>query len=394
MKHYYWRGTAPSGNRVRGTLHAADRSSALQQLEAQRITTPRLIPLPQWEKRPSETQITLLVRQLSTLLSSGLTLTRSLEGTIQGLPPSPLRHLGSEMLQELQQGSPFSTVVANRPKLFDPFLVHLVHSGEQSSQLPLLLERAAEHRERMRLLKRQSWKAASYPLGVLLFTLGISLFLLLQVVPQFEVMFQNLGGELPPLTQKLLGFTHLLQQNSPAILALLLLLPTLLYLTYRTLPPVQQQIDQLLLRLPLIGTTLQEVMVARLSRTLAILQQAAVPLHTGLESALAMTQLTPFRHAIRSVERALHQGSSLSKAVEQHQLFPPIAIQMVQAGEESGELSQMLERLANYYEAEVEHRIQQLTTLLEPLLILLIGGLVAVLAIALYQPIFEMGRHL
>mgnify|MGYP003988481079 FL=1 len=394
MKLYYWRGTAPSGDAIRGRLQAADRSSAVKQLQSQGVSSIQLIVLPYWGGTPSPTQITLLIRQLSTLLSSGLTLARSLEGTIQGLPATPLRRLGESMLLELKQGQPFSTILASHPQLFDPFLIHLVRSGEQSSQLPLLLERAAEHRERMRTLKRQSWKAISYPLGVLVFTVGISLFLLLQVVPQFETMFHNLGGELPALTQHLLRATHFLQQHTATLLLSLLLFPILLYLSYRHFTPLQQSVDSLLLKLPLIGTTLQEIMVARLGRTLATLQQAAVPLHAGLESALSMTQLLPFQQAIQQVHDALHQGTSLSEAAKQYRLFPPIAIQMIQAGEESGELAQMLDRLASYYEGEVEHRIQQLTSLLEPLLILLIGGLVGVLAVALYQPIFQMGHQL
>ena len=394
MKLYYWRGNHPTGKSLRGALQASDRSTAIAQLQAQQIDSIRMVALPLFTRSPTETQITLLIRQLATLLESGLTLARALEGVAQGTHDRALRPLIQSMLDELHQGTPFSTILAARPTLFDPFLIHLVRSGEQSSQLPLLLERAAAYREQLRTLKRQSWKAVSYPLGVLLLTLSITLFLFLQVVPQFESLFNSLGGTLPPLTQHLLSLSHTLQNHAVPILLTLVLTPALLLFSYRNLPPLQRRVDQLMLRFPLLGTTLREILVARIGRTLTILQQAAIPLHHGLESAIEMTPLIPFKEAIQQVNHAVHQGTPLSTALQQQQLFPPIAIQMIHAGEESGELAEMLERLASYYESEVEHRIQQLTTLLEPLLILIIGGLVATLAIALYQPIFQMGQHL
>lgn len=394
MKLYYWRGNHSSGKSLRGSLQASDRSSALAQLQSQQIDSIRMVALPLSNNQPTETQITLLIRQLSTLLSSGLTLTRALEGIRHGVTDRALGTLIQLMLDELHQGKSFSVILATRPTLFDPFLIHLARSGEQSSQLPLLLERAAAYREQIRTLKRQTWKAVAYPLGVLLLTLLITLFLFLQVVPQFESLFSNLGGTLPPLTQHLLSITHALQQHAAAILVALLLPPALLLFGYRSSPALQQVVDQLLLRLPLIGTTLREILVARIGRTLAILQQAAIPLHHGLESAIEMTPLIPFKIAITQVNHAIHQGTPLSSALQQQQLFPPIAVQMIHAGEESGQLSEMLDRLATYYEAEVEQRIEQLTALLEPALILIIGGLVGTLAIALYQPIFQMGQHL
>jgi type IV pilus assembly protein PilC len=394
MKLFYWRGNHTSGRSLHGALQARDRSSASAQLRSQQIEPVRMVGLPSLQRQPTETQITLLIRQLSALLSTGLTLARSLQGILQGTRDRTLRALIHSLLGELQQGRALSAILAEHPALFDPFLIHLVRAGERSSQLPLLLQRAAEYRERLRILKRQSWKAISYPLGVLLLTLAITLFLFLQVVPQFESLFAGLGGALPPLTQHLLSLTHALQQHALELLAALVLIPTLLLLLYRSSSTLQRRVDQLVLRMPLLGTTLQEILVARTARTLAILQQAAIPLHHGLESAAEISSLLPFRESMAAVNQAVHQGIPLSTALQQQHLFPPIALQMVHAGEESGELAEMLERLAGYYESEVEHRIQQLTALLEPLLILLIGSLVGTLAIALYQPIFQMGQHL
>ncbi len=394
MTLYYWRGVSEAGIAVRGQLRATSRNGAREQLRLRRVTTPRLVPLPEQLFSISSTQITLFIRQLATLLSSGLTLSRALEGIIQGLSDSQPRRLAEDMALELQQGAPFSEIVAARPQYFDPFLIHLVQSGEHAGQLPLLLARGAEHRERSRALKRQAWKALSYPLGVFLFTLTISLFLLLQVVPQFEVLFHNLGGELPLLTRRILGSAHFLQDNLATVMlsiTLSLLLPLLLY---RISTPFRTGVDRLLLSFPIVGTTLREVMVARLSRTLATLQETAIPIHMGLTTSARMTNNLVIRKAINIVRQEITQGVTLSRALAEQQLFPPIAVQMVRAGEESGQLAHMLGRLADYYEEEVEHRIQQLTTMLEPLLILLIGGMVGVLAVALYQPIFQLGHHL
>ena len=394
MRLYYWRGRTSSGKRVRGSTQAPDRASVITQLEKRGVISPQLLPLPALQRPPTPTRITLLIRQLATLLESGLTLAHALEGGRAGERHRALKQLCQNMLDELHQGNPLSTVLAVRPQLFDPFLIHLVKAGEQSSQLPQLLQRAATHREQMRTMKRQGWKAISYPLGVLLFTVAISLFLLLQVVPRFESMFQNLGGTLPPLTQQLLLLTHTLQQNLPTLLVVGILSPLLMAIGYRSLPSFRSQVDHGLLKTPLLGSLLREIMVARLGHTLAILHHAAIPLHSGLKSVEDMSRLVPFRQAILTIRQSIQQGDTLSAALRKEPLFPPIAIQMIHAGEESGTLGEMLERLANYYEEETLHRIQQLTTWLEPLLILLIGGMVGTLAIALYQPIFQLGHHL
>ncbi len=393
MTRYYWRGVKQSGRAVRGQLRTDNRALAKDKLAAMGVLHTRLFPVPELRLSISATQITLFIRQLSTLLSSGLTLARSLEGIIQGLSNGPLRILSEDILLQLQQGTTFSRILEQRPEHFDPFLVHLIHSGETTGELSTLLARAAEYRERTRTLKRQLWKALSYPLGVLLFTLAISLFLLLQVVPQFEILFHNLGGSLPPLTQQILGAAHFLDRNLVELLLSLLLLMLSVTTLYRLVPYVKMRADQLLLSLPLLGTTINEVMVARLARTLATLQEAAIPIHIGLETSIKMTGNLSLRRAMQDAHDSVLQGVTLSSALSNHQFFPPIAIQMVRAGEESGELSQMLGRLALYYEGEVEHRVEQLATVLEPLLILLIGGMVGVLAIALYQPIFQIGHH-
>ncbi|MBC8519892.1 MAG: type II secretion system F family protein [Gammaproteobacteria bacterium] len=393
MARYYWRGVRESGGAVRGQLRAGSRSHAIEKLGAMGITHKLLLPLPNLQPSLSSTQITLLIRQLSTLLSSGLTLARSLEGIIQGLADGPLRTLSEDILLELQQGSPFSRILAQRPEHFDPFLIHLITSGEATGQLSTLLARAAEYRERTRALRRQLWKALSYPLGVFIFTLAISLFLLLQIVPQFEILFNNLGGALPPLTRHILDAAHFLDHNLGEIIVALLLLVTFITMLYSRVPRFKFKMDQLLLSIPLLGTTIREVMVARLSRTLATLQEAAIPTHIGLDTSTRMTHNLPLRRAIQNAHSLVLQGVTLSNALAEQGLFPPVAIQMIRAGEDSGELSQMLNRLALYYEDEVEHRVEQLTTILEPLLILLIGGMVGVLAIALYQPIFQIGHH-
>ncbi len=394
MRNFYWRGKTSTGRIVRGSLEGEDRAHIQAKLRSQEIEPLQLFSLPILEQRIAASHITLLIRQLATLLNSGLPLPRALEGMIAGQPRGPMHRLCKTILSELRQGQTFSSILAARPHYFEPFLIHLVRSGEQSSQLPHLLERAAEYREQMHTLRRQAWKAVSYPLGVLLFTLAISLFLLLQVVPQFETLFHNLGGTLPPLTLHVLSLAHLVEAHFLQIIVLLVAAPVITTIGYRTLPPLQWVLGRILLSLPLIGVTLQEMMVARLGRTLATLHQATIPLHIGLEDSQQMTRLLPLQHAILQISEAVERGDTLSQAMGRQTLFPSIAIQMVHAGEESGELTEMLERLASYYEDEANNRIQRLTALFEPVIILLVGVLVGIVAIALYQPIFQMGQQL
>ncbi len=394
MYRYFWLGIGGDGHWRRGVVQATGRRGAREQLQHQSIARPLLLPLSSPSPRIGPVEVTLLIRQLATLLQSGVPLARALEGMVASQPGTPTARLCDEILRQLHQGDPLSTILAQRPALFDRFLIHLVHSGEHSSQLPRLLQQAADHRERSQAIRRQGWRAVTYPLGVLLFSITLSLFLLLQVVPQFETLFHTLDGELPALTQTTLALAHSLQQHWLTLLGGVGVGGALLLGGYHTLPTLRLTIDRLLLRLPLIGTTLRELLVARVGRTLATLHRATIPLHTAVQSAREMTALVPFQHGLEQVHHAIAQGVPLSRALEQSRLFPPIAIQMVHAGEESGELAEMMERLADYYEVESNHRIERMTGMLEPLLITLIGGVVGLLAIALYLPIFQMGQQL
>ena len=398
MVNYYWRGTDLTGKVLQGYSSAPNLTKIKETLRQRGVDRVRLFKVPNIQAITARSipasQITLFIRQLSTLLSSGLNLARALEGIISGISNPQLKKMAEEILLELQNGDSFSKILARRDNYFDNFIIHLISSGESSGNLALLLERAAEHREKNRLLQQKLWKALSYPLGVFVFTLMISLFLLLQVVPQFEILFHNLGGELPPLTKKILDLTHFLKEYLFELLAIVAATVVTAVALYRTNLRVKTITDRILLSLPISGSSIKEVTISRLSRTLSTLQEAAIPLHIGLATAAKMTSNTPLQNAIKNIHASVIKGISLSNAIADETLFPPIAVQMVRAGEESGDLPLMLAHLANYYEKEVEQRISQLTTLIEPLLILLIGGMVGVLAIALYQPIFQIGHHI
>ena len=394
MKRFYWYGSTASGQRGRGTLKADDRHAARQFLREQQIVPYLLFAIPVQQAAIKSIEITLFIRQLATLTASGLTLPRALEGIIRGLPNSPLHQLASDILLELEQGNSFSRTLERRPRLFDPFLIHLIQAGEHAGRISQLLTRAAEYRERNHALSQQATKALAYPLTVLLFTLLITSFLLLKIVPQFESLFNNLGGELPGLTQAVLTAAQFLDNHFYLLLLTLITLSASATLLYRGVHSFRLRVDRTLLSLPLVGPTLIEIMVSRLTRTLATLQESGIRIHTALTVSAEMSKSPLFESIIQTIHQSIHEGKTFSQALLEQPLIPPIAVQMVQAGEESSALPHMLSQLANYYEREVEHRIHQLTTLLEPLLILIIGGLIGILAVALYQPIFQIGHQL
>ncbi len=400
MPTYFWRGHLLSKQPARGTLKAANFTEARAELARRKIIRPILIPIAfefseiAFSRRISAQEITVLLQQLATLLNSGLTLARALTGILDGLKPSPLRDLVEQIYLEVEQGTPFSQVLAKRRRYFDPFLIHLVEAGETSGQMGTLLNRAAEHRKKSQHLKKQVRKAAIYPVSVFVVALSITAFLLLAVVPQFESLFQNLGGSLPPLTRHLLNLSDALQQNIYLLLISLILSFSIPILLYQKQSKFRIFADHFLLQIPLFGMTFRDVALARLSRTLATLQEAAVPIHVGLATSANMIPNQILQQAIRTARTAVLRGTTLSSALEQRNVFPMIAIQMIRAGEESGKLATMLLNLADYYENEVEQRIQTLTTLIEPTLILLIGGMIGTLTVALYQPIFQAGSLL
>jgi len=278
-----------------------------------------------------------------------------------------------------------------QPRHFDPLYCNLVDAGEQAGALDTLLERVATYKEKSENLKARLKKAMVYPLAVIGVAVVVSSILLLKVVPQFQSLFAGFNAELPLLTQWVIALSHFIQQQGTLLLAAGVLGGLAARLAYRRSPSLRDRLDVGLLHMPLAGPLLHKSAVARYARTLATTFAAGVPLVQALDSVAGASGNPVFRQAVQRIRQQVAAGMQLNFAMRASGVFPTMAIQMTAIGEESGTLDHLLEKVAIHYEVEVDNLVDSLTSLMEPLIMVVLGGIVGALVVAMYLPIFQLG---
>lgn len=397
---YRWRGRDRTGQWVRGEGLAASRAELQRVLQSDRI---RLCfcsrvwrwPTPPWW-RPTlrDTDVTHLCRQLATLLHAGLPLLQALRLMTRGLAEGPQRALLHALADGIESGQPFSAALRSQP-LFDATFCNLVAAGESAGQLDTVLARLAEHREKTHALQRALRSALVYPGVVLAIGGGVAVLLLGFVVPTFEQIFTGLGVELPWLTQAVLAFSRTWQTHGPWLAPLALAACLMLRHVLHHTPSGQRLRDAQRLRWPIWGPLTRQAQSARWCRTLATLLTAGIPLHEALDTVGDVLDHGHYRTATRTIRQQLGRGTALAVCLEaQAALFEPLLVQMCAIGEESGTLDAMLARMAGHYEQQVETTVARLATLLEPVILLVLGLLMGTLVLAMYWPIFQLGQVL
>lgn len=394
LRCWRWTGVGADGQPRSGEIIAHQRSEVLQQLRAQGIAMQALRRGRRWNRRRGRItarDIMLFSRQLATLLQARIPLLQALNVLAASLTHPGLCSLILNLHGQVADGTSFSRALQRFPRHFDALYQSMVEAGEQSGDLARMLERLACHLERRESLKGRVRKALWYPACVILVGILVTALLLIKVVPQFEQMFASFGAELPPLTRMTLSLSELARQWWPVASLMALAGAVLLRISLRRSPPLQRIAEQLMMRLPVIGVVLRRASVARFCRSLAITHAAGVPLVDGLQTAGAATASLLYRQAVGYISRDVASGQQLYFTMHNSRRFPPLAVQLVRIGEESGALGSMLARLAEYYEEDVEQRTDTLTTLLEPLVIVVLGLLVGGLVLSMYLPILELG---
>ncbi|PRY65684.1 type IV pilus assembly protein PilC [Vreelandella songnenensis] len=335
--------------------------------------------------------IMLFSRQMATMIQAGIPLLQSLNVVAESFKKPAMMILVKALADDVASGTSFSQALRRYPQHFDSLFIHLVAAGEQSGTLVSMLERNAAYKEKVESLKARVKKALWYPACVLIAGIGITLLLLVKVVPQFEGMFQSFGAELPALTQLIVELSTLTQQLwlplAGAILAVILLLR---WAAQRT-APLAYRLDTALLALPVIGNIVNKAAVARFARTLATTFASGVPLVEGLETAAGTSGNRVYEQAVRQIRQEVATGQPLHLSMKMTHRFPLLTVQMVSIGEEAGALATMLRRVAEYHEEEVDNAVDALTSLMEPLIIIILGVLVGGIVIAMYLPIFDLG---
>ncbi|WP_345870698.1 type II secretion system F family protein [Shewanella algae] len=344
------------------------------------------------DKKIKPMDIAVITRQIATMLAAGVPLVTSIELIARGHEKNKVRVLLGTVLADVQAGIPLSDALRPHRVYFDDLYVDLVAAGEHSGSLDAVFDRIATYREKAEALKSKIKKAMFYPAAVVVVAIAVTTLLLLFVVPQFEEIFSSFGAELPAFTQLIVNISRGLQSTWYLFLAAIVISVWLFVRAHRNSEHFRNRIDEMVLKIPLIGEILHKAAMARFARTLATTFAAGVPLIDGLESAAGASGNYVYRKALLNVRTEVMAGMQMNVAMRTTKLFPDMLIQMVMIGEESGSLDNMLNKIANIYEMQVDDAVDGLSSLIEPIMMVVIGTLVGGLIVGMYLPIFQMGN--
>lgn len=392
---YAWEGINRKGRRVSGQTKAHNPALVKAQLRQQGISPGRVrkhsAMLPSLTHSVKATDITLFTRQLATLLRAGIPLLQAFDIINEGFDNRAVRELVQDLKQHIAAGTSLAEALRKQPRYFDELYCNLVAAGEQAGALETLLDRVAIHREKSEQLNARIKKAMTYPVAVLVVASLVTGILLVHVVPQFQTLFAGVDGKLPTLTLQVIALSAFVQQAWWMLVLGIAAGIMGLRKAYRSSPRFRYWLDAGLLNAPLAGKLLTKSAVARYARTLSTTFAAGVPLVQALDSVAGAVGNAPFKQAIEHMRHDVSTGMQLNHSMANSGLFPSMAIQMTAIGEESGMLEQMLEKVANHYENDVDDQVDSLTSLMEPLIMVVLGGIVATLVIAMYLPVFQLG---
>ncbi|GAB1038999.1 type II secretion system protein F [Shewanella algae] len=344
------------------------------------------------DKKIKQMDIAVITRQIATMLAAGVPLVTSIELIARGHEKNKVRVLLGTVLADVQAGIPLSDALRPHRIYFDDLYVDLVAAGEHSGSLDAVFDRIATYREKSEALKSKIKKAMFYPAAVIVVAIAVTTLLLLFVVPQFEEIFRGFGAELPAFTQLIVNISRGLQNTWYLFLAAIVISVWLFVRAHRNSEHFRNRIDEMVLKIPIIGEILHKAAMARFARTLATTFAAGVPLIDGLESAAGASGNYVYRKALLNVRTEVMAGMQMNVAMRTTKLFPDMLIQMVMIGEESGSLDNMLNKVANIYEMQVDDAVDGLSSLIEPIMMVVIGTLVGGLIVGMYLPIFQMGN--
>lgn len=377
---FTWEGTDRKGGKVKGELTGQSLALVKAQLRKQGINPQKVrkksVSLFSAGKKIKPMDIALFTRQMATMMKAGVPLLQSFDIIGEGFDNPNMRKLVGEIKQEVAAGNSFAGSLRKKPRHFDDLYCNLVESGEQSGSLETLLDRVATYKEKTEQLKAKIKKAMTYPIAVIVVAIIVSAILLIKVVPQFENVFHGFGAELPAFTMMVINLSRWLQEWWYMLFFGLFAAAFVFRRVYKASEKFRDSLDRLLLKLPIVGDILYKSVVARYARTLSTTFAAGVPLVDALDSVAGATGNVIFRNAVRKIQNDVSSGMQLNFSMRTTAVFPSMAVQMTAIGEESGALDEMLDKVAGFYEEEVDNMVDNLTTLMEPMIMAVLGVLV------------------
>ena len=391
---FVWEGRDKRGNRVKGKSLAPDEAVLRGELRRQGVAPSKIRKQSTAMGRGGKVKpedIAIFSRQLATMLAAGIPLVQAFEIVGNGNDKPSMQKLILDVKADVEGGTSLHESLGKHPLYFDDLFVNLVEAGEQAGALESLLDKVATYKEKTEALKKKVKKALFYPAAVLVVAVIVTVILLVFVIPQFEELFKGFGADLPAFTQMVINLSKFVQSEGIFIAAFVAgLFWTFFYFQKRS-RKMREFLDRVQLKIPIIGPILVKSAIARYARTLSTMFAAGVPLVEALESVAGATGNIVYEDAVLRMRDEVATGQRLQRAMETTGLFPNMVIQMIAVGEESGSLDSMSAKVATFYEAEVDNAVDSMSSLLEPLIMAILGVLVGGLVIAMYLPIFKLG---
>jgi type IV pilus assembly protein PilC len=393
---FVWTGTDKRGVKVKGQTRGSNPSLIKADLRKQGINPLKVRKQSGLFKKTEKKtiipkDIAVFFRQLSTMLAAGVPLVQSFEIIGRGHENAGMRELLLKIKADVESGTSLSESLAKHPYHFDALVVSLVNAGEQAGVLESLLDNIATYKEKTELLKSKIKKALFYPTAVIIVAFIVTAILLIFVVPQFEQLFNNFGADLPAFTRVVVNMSEFMQAYWWLVFGILIGIGVGFVQGKRRSRKFARALDRTVLKIPIVGPIMHKAAVARYARTLSTMFTAGVPLVEALESVAGATGNVVYSDAVLMIRDSVATGQQLQFAMSQTGLFPNMVEQMVAIGEESGALDSMLSKVADFYEQEVDDAVDALSSLLEPLIMSILGILIGGLVVAMYLPIFKMG---
>ena len=391
---YVWEGTDKKGKRIKGKMLAVSEAAVKADLRRQGVLAKRVrkeVQLFKSGKKINSEDIALFARQLATMLQAGIPMVQCFDIIGNGHDKPSMQKLVLAIKGVVEAGTSLHEALGKHPLYFDDLFVNLVEAGEHAGALETLLDKVATYKEKTEALKKKIKKALFYPAAVLAVAVIVTIILLIFVIPQFESLFKGFGADLPAFTQMVINMSKFVQSQGWWMLILFGVgVYAFLYFKKRS-RPMRRALDRMLLKAPVVGPIMVKASIARYSRTLATMFAAGVPLVEALTSVAGATGNIVYEEATLRIRDEVSTGQRLQRSMESTGLFPNMVIQMIAVGEESGSLDQMASKVADFYEADVDAAVDAMSSLLEPLIMAILGVLVGGLVIAMYLPIFKLG---
>jgi type IV pilus assembly protein PilC len=397
MPVFIWEAVTKKDEVKKGEMEAVDeaavrgllRRQGFKSIEVKKKPKDLLEYVPFLQPKIKEKNVVVFCRIFSTMINAGLPLIQCLDLLAQQEQNKTFSKIIKSIKEDIEGGNSLTNALKKYPKIFDELFVNLIAAGEAGGILDVILERLSNYMEKAMKLKARVKGALTYPAAVLVISVAVVILLLYKVIPVFKKMFEGMGGQLPALTQLLITASEFTQKYIIFIIGIIVVIVVAFRRFYNT-EKGKWTIDSLVLKSPVFGELLKKVAVAKFARTLSTMMSSGVPILEGLSIVSKTAGNVVIEDALMKTRQSISEGRSIAEPLEETKLFPPMVVQMIAVGEATGALDSMLSKIANFYDDEVDVAVDAMTALLEPVMMVFLGGIVGGMIVAMYLPIFKL----